>query len=98
MMLASLPLNISSEIKASPQSFRILDGFMGQNSCRYLYGPGDDWLAYSLGGWNGKWMMVHDMTLTPPPEVLLDSAQTVRELIGEDLLANESQPDNRPIT
>lgn len=98
MMLASLPLNISSEIKASPECFRIVDGFMGQNSCSYLYGPGDEWLAYSLGWWNGKWAMVHDITLTPPPKVLLKNAQTVRELIVEDLLANESQQENGPIT
>jgi len=94
MMLASLPSNISSEIKAAPESFKVVSGVMGEHSCQYLYGPGEEWLAYSLGWWNGKWAMVHEITLTPPPKVLLDSAQTVRELIGEDLLANEPQLEN----
>jgi hypothetical protein len=86
LMLASLPADVAAKIEATPEDFKIVNGVMGEQSCRYLYGPGDEWLAYSLAWWCGKWVMVHEIKHAAPPQVLLDNASTVRMLMGGDLL------------
>lgn len=96
VMLASLPGEVSSEIKATPESFKIVSGVMGENSCRYLYGPGEELLAYSINWWNGEWAMVHEITQTPPSKFVLDNAPTILQLLGRDELQMENLPPGKP--
>ena len=86
LMLACVPADVKAQIQAAPEAFKIVDGRMGENSCQYLCGPNGEWIAYSVGWWNGKWALFHEVTLSPPPQVVIDNAQTIRELIGVEPL------------